>query len=220
MSNTPAILLVLWAQIPKGEETAMTTSDLPEDGEPTRRDFIHIFGAATAAAGAGAVLWPLVHQMNPDASVLALSTKEVDLSAVPAGQAIKVMWQGKPVFIRHRTAEEIAEAEATPIAELKDATARNSNVGTDADASDAARVTDADGVARPEWLILVGVCTHLGCIPLGTSAGENRGEYNGWFCPCHGSHYDVSGRIRKGPAPENLPIPPYEFTSDTVVKIG
>jgi ubiquinol-cytochrome c reductase iron-sulfur subunit len=203
----------------------MTTSplhegDLTEDGEPTRRDFIHIFGIATAAAGAGAVLWPLVHQMNPDASVLALSTKEVDLSAVPVGQAIKVMWQGKPVFIRHRTTEEIREAEGTPLSALKDSVARNDNVSGQAEATDAARVTAADGVARPEWLILVGVCTHLGCIPLGTTAGENRGEYNGWFCPCHGSHYDLAGRIRKGPAPDNLQIPPYEFVTDTVVKIG
>ncbi|MEX6634215.1 ubiquinol-cytochrome c reductase iron-sulfur subunit [Hyphococcus lacteus] len=198
----------------------MTTSDETESGETTRRDFIHIFGAATAAVGAGAVLWPLVHQMNPDASVLALSTKEVDLSAVPVGQAIKVMWQGKPVFIRHRTPEEISEAEATPIANLKDAIARNDNVSAKDEATDTARVTDSLGVARPEWLVLVGVCTHLGCIPLGTSAGENRGDYNGWFCPCHGSHYDVSGRIRKGPAPENLIVPPYQFVSDSVVKIG
>lgn len=198
----------------------MTTSDMSDDGEPTRRDFIHIFGAATAAAGAGAVLWPLVSQMNPDASVLALSTKEVDLSSVPVGQAIKVMWQGKPVFIRHRTEAEIKEAEETPLSALKDPVARNANIGAKDEASDADRVKASDGVARPEWLILVGVCTHLGCIPLGTSAGENRGEYNGWFCPCHGSHYDLSGRIRKGPAPENLPVPPYQFVSDSVIKIG
>ncbi len=204
----------------------MTTSDVShnggvsEDGEPTRRDFIHIFGAMTAAVGAGAVLWPLVSQMNPDASVLALSTKDVDLSAVEVGQAIKVMWQGKPVFIRHRTPEEIREAEATPLSALKDDVARNDNLSGAPEATDAARVTASDGVARPEWLILVGVCTHLGCIPLGTSAGENRGDYNGWFCPCHGSHYDMAGRIRKGPAPENLPVPTYQFVSDTVVKIG
>jgi len=198
----------------------MTTTDVKEDGEPTRRDFIHIFGAATAAAGAGAVLWPLVSQMNPDASVLALSTKDVDLSGVPVGQAIKVMWQGKPVFIRHRTEEEISEAEATPLSALKDPEARNDNLNGDIQASDDARVTASDGVARPEWLILVGVCTHLGCIPLGTSAGEIRGDYKGWFCPCHGSHYDLAGRIRKGPAPENLEVPPYQFVSDTVVKIG
>jgi len=198
----------------------MTTTDVKEDGEPTRRDFIHIFGAATAAAGAGAVLWPLVQQMNPDASVLAMSTKEVDLSGIPVGQAIKVMWQGKPVFIRHRTPEEIKEAEETPISVLKDPIARNDNLGDDPKATDAARVTAEDGVARPEWLILVGVCTHLGCIPLGTTKGEVRGDYDGWFCPCHGSHYDLAGRIRKGPAPKNLEVPKYAYVSDTVVKIG
>lgn len=198
----------------------MTTADLNEDGEPNRRDFIHIFGIATAAVGAGAVVWPLVSQMNPDASVLALATKDVDLSAVSVGQAIKVMWQGKPVFIRRRTPAEIAEAEATTLSALKDPVARNDNIASGEPATDTNLVTGADGQARPEWLILVGVCTHLGCIPLGTTTGENRGDYNGWFCPCHGSHYDLAGRIRKGPAPENLLVPPYEFTSDTVVKIG
>ncbi len=198
----------------------MTTSDIQEDGEPTRRDFIHIFGAVTAVAGAGAVVWPLVSQMNPDASVLALSTKEIDLSSISVGQAIKVMWQGKPVFIRHRTAAEIEEANATPLGALKDSAARNENLAGSIDATDDARVTPANGEARPEWLVLVGVCTHLGCIPLGTASGENRGDYNGWFCPCHGSHYDTSGRIRKGPAPENLLVPPYEFLSDSLVKIG
>lgn len=198
----------------------MTTADLNEDSEHTRRDFIHIFGAATAAVGAGAVVWPLVSQMNPDASVLALSTKEVDLSAVSEGQAIKVMWQGKPVFIRHRTAEEIEEASATAVSALKDPIARNDNLSGSEPATDANIVTGDNGEARPQWLILVGVCTHLGCIPLGTTAGENRGEFNGWFCPCHGSHYDLAGRIRKGPAPENLLVPPYQFTTDSVVKIG
>ena len=199
----------------------MTTTDLDEQGEePTRRDFIHIFGIAATAVGAGAVAWPLIHQMNPDASVLALSTKEVDLSAIEVGQAIRVMWQGKPVFIRRRTEDEIRESVDTPLSALPDAVARNDNIAASADATDNDRVTDTDGVVRPEWLVVVGVCTHLGCIPLGTSAGENRGEYNGWFCPCHGSHYDTAGRIRKGPAPTNLPVPPYQFISDTVVRIG
>lgn len=192
----------------------MTTTDNTEDGEPTRRDFIHIMGAVTAAAGAGAVIWPLVDQMNPDASVLALSSTEVDLSGIDVGQAIKVMWQGKPVFIRRRTSEEIAEAEATPLTALKDTNARNDNLGANAEAEDANRREDA------QWMIVIGVCTHLGCIPLGTTAGESRGDYNGWFCPCHGSHYDIAGRIRRGPAPDNLIVPPYEFLSDTVVKIG
>ncbi len=197
----------------------MTTSDPTQAGETTRRDFIHIFGTAATAVGAAAVVWPLVHQMNPDASVLALSTKEVDLSAIEVGQAIKVFWQGKPVFIRRRTATEIEEAEATPLSALVDDNARSANV-SGAEATDDARTTSSDGVVNPEWLILVGVCTHLGCIPLGTSSGENRGDYGGWFCPCHGSHYDTAGRIRKGPAPENLAVPPFQFISDTVVRIG
>lgn len=140
--------------------------------------------------------------MNPSADVLALATVEVDLSKIPQGSAIKVMWRGKPVFIRHRTPEEIAEAQAVPLSELRDPE------------------PDSARVKKPEWLIMVGVCTHLGCIPLGTAAGEPKGEYGGWFCPCHGSHYDTSGRIRKGPAPSNLPIPQYTFLSDTLVRIG
>ena len=198
----------------------MNEDGLNQDGEPTRRDFNHIYGGAVAATGAAAVVWPMVSQMNPDASVLALATKEVDLSSIQEGQAIKLFWQGKPVFIRRRTKAEIEEAETTAISALKDPVARNDNLSSSSPATDANLVTGADGQARPEWLILVGVCTHLGCIPLGTTAGENRGDYNGWFCPCHGSHYDIAGRIRKGPAPENLLVPPYEFTSDTVVKIG
>ncbi len=199
--------------------TTETTNDASIDGEPTRRDFIHIFGAVTAAAGAGAVVWPLVSQMNPDASVLALSTKEVDLSAISVGQAIKVMWQGKPVFIRRRTEEEIGVAVDTPLSALKDDVSRNANL-PDQPADDVSRVTDSLGVARPEWLVLVGVCTHLGCIPKGQKLGDAKGEFGGWFCPCHGSHYDTSGRIRKGPAPRNLEVPPYEFISDTKIKIG
>ncbi len=193
----------------------MTTADTSQDGEPTRRDVIHIFATVTAGVGAGAVLWPLVHQMNPDASVLAMSTREVDLSAVPEGQAIKVMWQGRPVLIRHRTAAEIAASEETPLSALKDPIARNENIADgEADASDANRRIDA------KWMIVTGICTHLGCVPLGTAQGENRGDFNGWFCPCHGSHYDLAGRIRRGPAPTNLEVPPYEFVSDTLVKIG
>ncbi|MEL7489598.1 MAG: ubiquinol-cytochrome c reductase iron-sulfur subunit [Pseudomonadota bacterium] len=181
--------------------------------EPTRRDFIHLLAAGTAGMAGVGVLVPLVSQMNPDASVLALSTKEVDISSVGVGEAIKVFWQGKPVFIRHRTPEEIAEAEATPLAALKDDDARNANVSS-ADADDQNRTVNS------AFMVVVGVCTHLGCVPLGTEQGENRGDYNGWFCPCHGSHYDTAGRIRKGPAPENLPVPPYQFVTDTVIKIG
>lgn len=182
--------------------------------EPTRRDFIHLLAGSVAAVGGVATLVPLVDQMNPDASVLAMSTREVDLSNLAVGQAIKVMWQGKPVFIRHRTAEEIREAETTPLSALKDDLARNDNLSGRVDASDANRRVN------PAFMVVVGVCTHLGCVPLGTAQGEVKGEYNGWFCPCHGSHYDTSGRIRKGPAPENLPVPTYQFVTDTVIRIG
>jgi len=192
----------------------MSATDTTHEAEPTRRDFIHILAGAATVVGAAGVAVPLIDQMNPDASVLALSTKEVDLSALEVGQAIKVMWQGKPVFIRRRTADEIKESEEAPISALKDANARNDNVAGDADAGDANRVI------KPEYIVVVGVCTHLGCVPLGTSQGEVRGDFGGWFCPCHGSHYDNSGRIRKGPAPENLPVPTYQFTTDTTIRIG
>ncbi|MDZ7628775.1 MAG: ubiquinol-cytochrome c reductase iron-sulfur subunit [Parvularculaceae bacterium] len=192
----------------------MSASQPTPDTEPTRRDFIHLFAGATAAVGGIGIAVPLISQMNPDASVLALSTKEVDLSALEVGQAIKVFWQGKPVFIRRRTAEEIAEAEQTPIGELKDKQARNGNLTGKVDAEDKNRVAKAD------YIVVVGVCTHLGCVPLGTAQGEVRGDFGGWFCPCHGSHYDNSGRVRKGPAPENLAVPPYQFTSDTKILIG
>ncbi len=192
----------------------MSASHETQEAEPTRREFIHLFAGATAAVGAIGVAVPLISQMNPDASVLALSTKEVDLSSLEVGQAIKVFWQGKPVFIRRRTAEEIADAEDTPIGDLKDKQARNDNLAGKSDAEDKNRVVNA------EYLVVVGVCTHLGCIPLGTSQGEVRGDFGGWFCPCHGSHYDNSGRIRKGPAPENLLVPPYAFTSETAIRIG
>jgi len=192
----------------------MSASGDTQESEPTRRDFINLLAGTTVAVGVAGAMVPLVHQMNPDASVLALSTKEVDISALEIGQAIKIMWQGKPVFIRHRTAEEIAEAEATPLSDLKDDDSRNANLSGKDDAADKNRAVN------PAFMVVVGVCTHLGCVPLGTSAGESRGEFNGWFCPCHGSHYDNAGRIRKGPAPENLPVPPYEFLADALIKIG
>lgn len=192
----------------------MTTETINPDEEPTRRDFIHLLAGSVAAVGAAGVVWPLVQQMNPDASVLALSSIEVDLSAIPVGSAIKVIWQKKPVFIRHRTPEEIAEAEAVSPAGVPDENARNANLGGSGEPSDENRRI------KPEWMVVVGVCTHLGCIPLGTDDGDTRGDYNGWFCPCHGSHYDIAGRIRKGPAPENLLVPPYAFVSDTTIKIG
>lgn len=192
----------------------MSATNDTHEAEPTRRDFIHILAATTAAVGAGGVIVPLVQQMNPDASILALSTKEVDLSALEVGQAIKVMWQGKPVFIRRRTAEEIKGVEETPLSALKDPKARNDNLPASADAEDGNRVI------KPDYIVVVGVCTHLGCVPLGTSQGEVRGDFGGWFCPCHGSHYDNAGRVRKGPAPQNLEVPKYQFVTDTTVRIG
>ncbi|WP_093811046.1 ubiquinol-cytochrome c reductase iron-sulfur subunit [Stappia sp. ES.058] len=179
--------------------------------EPTRRDFLYIATGAMGAVGAGALAWPFIHQMNPDQSALALASIEVDVSAVEPGQSIKVMWRGKPVFIRNRTETEVEEANAVPVDDLPDQMARNLNLSADATATDANR-----GVEGNEALIvMVGVCTHLGCIPLGQA-----GDFGGWFCPCHGSHYDTAGRIRKGPAPENLLVPPFEFISDEVIRIG
>lgn len=173
-----------------------------KDEEPTRRDFLYLTATAFGAVGAGSVAWPFIHQMNPAADTKALSTIEVDISPIEEGQAITVMWQGKPVFIRHRTKREIDEAAAVDPSSLRDSE------------------SDEERAEKPEWLVMVGVCTHLGCIPLGQKGGDVKGDYDGWFCPCHGSHYDSSGRIRKGPAPTNLPVPPYEFVSDTLIKIG
>lgn len=178
---------------------------------PTRRDFLYIATGAMGAVGAGALAWPFIDQMNPDASALSLASIEVDVSAVEEGQSIKVMWRGKPVFIRNRTAKEIEEANAVPLADLPDTNARNANLAADAEASDANRAVEGNEAL----IVMVGVCTHLGCIPLGQA-----GDFGGWFCPCHGSHYDTAGRIRKGPAPENLLVPPFEFISEGVIRIG
>lgn len=176
------------------------------DHNPNRRDFITVAGLSFAGVGAAATLWPFIQQMNPDASTQALAYTEVDLSPIKEGQAITVMWRGKPVFIRNRTAAEVKAAQTVAVAELSDR----------AQANDALRTKKG----KENWLVLVGICTHLGCIPKGQSLGDARGEYGGWFCPCHGSHYDTSGRIRKGPAPKNLEVPPYEFVSDSKIKIG
>lgn len=173
----------------------------PQDGE-TRRDFLQLTAAAFGAVGAGVFAWPLVNSMNPAADTLALSTIEVDLAPVQLGQSITVVWRGKPVFIRHRTEEEIQKAREVDVATLID------------------KQADDKRVQKPEWLILVGICTHLGCVPIGQKTGEPRGDYGGWFCPCHGSHYDTSGRIRKGPAPKNLHVPEYQFLTDARIKIG
>lgn len=184
--------------------------------EPNRRDFIVILAQAFAGVGAAVALWPFIHQMNPDASTQALASIEVDLSPVKEGQAITVSWRGKPVFIRNRTAEEVKAATAVKLSDLKDPVARNDALPVGAPATDLNR-TKKD---KENWLVLVGICTHLGCIPKGQSMGDAKGDYGGWFCPCHGSHYDTAGRIRLGPAPQNLLVPTYEFTTDTMIKIG
>ena len=178
---------------------ADTVVDHVQDDDPNRRDFIYIATLAAAAGAGGMLAWPLVHQMNPAGDTLALASIEFDLSKVPEGQQVVIKWRGKPVFVRNRTAREIAAAEATKLSELRDPE------------PDAARHKEG----KPNWLILVGTCTHLGCVP--TFGG---GDYGGWFCPCHGSHYDTSGRIRKGPAPLNLAVPDWDFLSETQVKIG
>ena len=162
-----------------------------------RRDFIFTASYALGVVGVGAAVLPLIDQMNPDASVKALSSTEVDVSEVSPGQSITVLWRGKPVFIKRRTEEEISKARDVDLKELKDPE------------------KDEDRAKNPEWLVMVGVCTHLGCVPLG-----DKGEYGGWFCPCHGSHYDTSGRIRKGPAPTNMEVPKYEFVNSNTIKIG
>ena len=174
--------------------------------DTTRRDFLTLAGPAFFAVGGAMSLWPFIHQMNPDAGALALASIEVDLKPVKEGQAITVQWRGKPVFIRNRTKKEIEEAKAVKSSELPDA----------ANAAD----TDRTKKGKENFLVLVGVCTHLGCIPKGQSIADVKGDYGGWFCPCHGSHYDTSGRIRKGPAPRNLEVPPYEFVSDSKIRIG
>ena len=187
-----------------------------ETDNPTRRDFLTVMAGSWAAVGAAATLWPLVQQMNPDASTQALASLEVDLTPIREGQAITVMWRGKPVFIRHRTKDEIEKARKTELRELVDTSARNELLPERTPATDANRIKKG----KDNWLVLVGICTHFGCIPKGQSLGDAKGDYGGWFCPCHGSHYDTSGRIRKGPAPRNFDVPPYEFVSDSKIKIG
>ncbi len=180
--------------------------------EGTRRDFLYYATAGTGVIATGAAVWPLINQMNPSADVQALSSIEVDVSGLEPGTQLTVKWLGKPVFVRRRTAEEIEAARNVELTDLLDRSARNANGDAEATAIDQNRSLDQNG----EWLVMMGVCTHLGCVPLGDGAGE----FGGWFCPCHGSHYDTSGRIRKGPAPENLQVPTATFIDDTVIKLG
>ena len=174
----------------------------PETKKESRRDFLHLTTISIGGIGTAVFIWPFLKSMNPAEDTLALGSTEVDLSNINVGQAKTVKWRGKPVFIRRRTSEEILEANDVDLKSLRHPE------------------NDKNRVQKEEWLVLIGICTHLGCVPLGQKISDSKGEYNGWFCPCHGSHYDSSGRIRKGPAPENLAVPPYTFINDTTIKIG
>ncbi|WP_272001820.1 ubiquinol-cytochrome c reductase iron-sulfur subunit [Roseovarius sp. ZX-A-9] len=190
-----------------------------DDHEGTRRDFLYYATAGAGVVATGAAVWPLVNQMNPSADVQALSSILVPVDGVEPGTQITVKWLGKPVFIRRRTAPEIEAAEKVDVSTLPDPLARNANIEAGSPGTDDNRVlTPPEGsdAVPGEWLVMMGVCTHLGCVPLGDGAGD----FGGWFCPCHGSHYDTAGRIRKGPAPENLPVPPAEFVDASTIKLG
>ncbi len=182
-----------------------------DDHAGTRRDFLYYATAGAGVVATGAAVWPLVNQMNPSADVQAMASIFVDVSGLELGSQLKVKWRGKPVFIRRRTPEDISKAREVPLADLVDQNAENANLPEATLAEDKNRSLDEAG----EWLVMMGVCTHLGCIPL-----ENAGDFGGWFCPCHGSHYDGAGRIRKGPAPRNLPVPVARFEDETTIKLG
>ena len=183
-------------------EKDLKDNELSDSVDEEKRDFLFMTTAGLAVAGGAVTVFSLIDTMNPAKDVLALSTTEVDLAPIEEGQSLTVMWRGKPIFIRHRTSEEIRTANDASVNELNH------------------MESDESRVKNPKWLVVVGVCTHLGCVPLGQKVGDNKGEFGGWFCPCHGSHYDTSGRIRKGPAPLNLEVPPYDFVSDEIIKIG
>jgi ubiquinol-cytochrome c reductase iron-sulfur subunit len=191
-----------------------------EHAEVNRRDFLYIATGAVSAVGAALTAWPFIHQMNPDASVLALASIEFDLAPIAEGQEVTIKWRGNPVIIRHRSAAEIEAARSVPMTDLKDPVARSANVKDGDPASDENRTLPG----KEKYIVMMGVCTHLGCVPIGSQGDygvvEGSAKHGGWFCPCHGSHYDTAGRIRKGPAPENLPVPAYSFISDTKIKIG
>ena len=205
----------------RGNNKGKTDVSTAEHAEVNRRDFLYIATGAVGAVGVALTAWPFINQMNPDASVLALASVEVDLAPIAEGQAITIKWRGNPVFIRHRTQPEIDAAKAVKMEDLKDPISRNANVkDANAPATDENRVVGG----KEQYLVQMGVCTHLGCVPLGNEGDyavvEGAQKEGGWFCPCHGSHYDTAGRIRKGPAPENLHIPEYAYLSDTKIRIG
>ncbi|HET9639709.1 MAG TPA: ubiquinol-cytochrome c reductase iron-sulfur subunit [Allosphingosinicella sp.] len=191
------------ATVEHSDGTLAAGPDSASDGL-RRRDFINIAAVGAAGVGAATTLYPLINQMNPSADVLALASIEVDLSAIQPGQAIKTIFRKQPLFIRQLTPAEIQAANAVPVSELRDPQT----------------LAERTKEGKPQWLITMGVCTHLGCVPLGAAEGENRGQFGGYFCPCHGSHYDTAARVRKGPAPKNLEVPDYAFKTDTVVTIG
>ena len=197
----------LQSSVAKEEISMAETDSIQEETEhegtdDSKRDFLLYSTVAVGAVGATSAAWPFIYSMNPSKDVLALASTELDLSSIEEGQSITAIWRGKPVFIRKRTAKEIESVKMTKLGDLKDPQ------------------SDTDRVQKAEWLVLIGICTHLGCIPSGQKGGDVKGDFNGWFCPCHGSHYDISGRIRKGPAPKNLEVPPYKFTSATNIVIG
>tara|TARA_B100001123_G_C14956529_1_gene885885 strand:- start:14 stop:673 length:660 start_codon:yes stop_codon:yes gene_type:complete len=198
------IITDTWIKVVRNKENNSTVPNSPNDIKVNdqRRDFLQLSTLTIGGLGVVTFMWPFVKSMNPAEDTLALGSTEVDVSTITEGQSITVKWRGKPVFIRKRTQQEIDEAINTDLGLLPDP------------------IEDSKRVQKPEWLVLVGVCTHLGCVPLGQKVSDIKGDYNGWYCPCHGSHYDTSGRIRKGPAPENLSVPPYEFLNDTTIKIG
>ncbi len=188
---------VVWGKVVSANDKKAETNK-----EETRRDFLHVSTITIGAIGSATFMWPFIKSMNPAEDTLALGTTEVDISNIEEGQSITVTWRGKPVFIRKRSKQEIAEAKNVKLSNLPDPE------------------KDSDRVKKEDWLILVGVCTHLGCVPSGQKVSDKKGDFNGWYCPCHGSHYDTSGRIRKGPAPDNMEVPPYKFLNDNTVLIG
>jgi ubiquinol-cytochrome c reductase iron-sulfur subunit len=180
----------------------MTTTSMSLPIEPTRRDFLYLATAMTGGVGTAVTFWPFIDQMRPSADVLAVSSVDIDLAGIEPGQRVTFQWRGRPIFVDYRTPEAIRQARSVPMEDLKDP------------------ARDEERTIEPQWLVVVGVCTHLGCVPLGQAEGSARGDWDGWFCPCHGSHYDTSGRVRSGPAPLNLVVPPYQFGTETMITIG
>ncbi len=207
--------LVPRAALLEGETVADTSAP-----EPTRRDFLYIATGSVAAVGAALAAWPFIDQMNPSSAVLALASIEVDISSIQPGQQVIFTYRGHPLFVRRRTPAEVAESTKVDVASLIDPVARNANLPDGAPATDANRLATASGPGKAEWLIVSGVCTHLGCTPTVSTPQAPQGEFGGWLCHCHGSQYDTAGRVRHGPAPQNLAVPPYSFISDTKIKVG